>query len=417
MKRMKAIATTLLLAALAGSVISWPFRQNFWGGLLFAAFEASLVGALADWFAVVALFRHPLGLKFIPHTAIISSNRNRIIDTITDVVENQWFNIEILKAKINNYPLIDKLASILKSDAGRQQMEEFAASLVPNIIRDISPEYAAQFLHDMVREHFSEVKVSPEVIERLETSLKSLYADDVVDFFLDKAIEATSGQSFKGALKRTLRGAVEEYSSKGGFLRRISRGIGESFDVINYHEAAESVAHQIREFLVGVRQPGNFYRGKIMTALDDVKIADPENSSAVLGSLLEKVLLTGEGFQATVEVLNALKAQLTSGDMENSPLVKYLANIVVEQSENIRTDEEKKAKVEGWIKGQLIALVDKYHGIVGAIVRENLQALNDESFVESLEDKVGDDLQWIRVNGTVIGLLVGVAQYLILHLL
>jgi len=78
MKRMKMIATLMFLLALASSLIAWFFRESFMGGLLFAASEAALVGALADWFAVVALFRHPLGLKFIPHTAIIPNNRWRV---------------------------------------------------------------------------------------------------------------------------------------------------------------------------------------------------------------------------------------------------------------------------------------------------------------------------------------------------
>ena len=72
---------------------------------------------------------------------------------------------------------------------------------------------------------------------------------------------------------------------------------------------------------------------------------------------------------------------------------------------------------EAWIKSELASLLERYHGVIGSIVREKLQGLNDAGLVESLEDKVGDDLQWIRINGTVIGALVGIAQYLLLHLL
>ena len=87
MKNMKKVATALLVLTILGSLTAWNFRTSFTGGLFFAAFEAALVGALADWFAVVALFRHPLGLKFIPHTAIIPNNRGRIIEGIVKIVE------------------------------------------------------------------------------------------------------------------------------------------------------------------------------------------------------------------------------------------------------------------------------------------------------------------------------------------
>jgi uncharacterized membrane-anchored protein YjiN (DUF445 family) len=91
--------------------------------------------------------------------------------------------------------------------------------------------------------------------------------------------------------------------------------------------------------------------------------------------------------------------------------------MVVEQINIIRQDEERKAVVELWIKSEIMGLLERYHAVIGMIVREKLQSLNDAGLVQSLEDKVGDDLQWIRINGTVIGALVGVLQYLLLHLL
>ena len=106
-KRMYGIATAMLLLAVVGSIIAWPYRGGFTGGLIFAACEASLVGALADWFAVVALFRHPLGLKFIPHTAIIPNNRGRIIEGIVKIVEKDWLSLDFIQSKLHDYPIID----------------------------------------------------------------------------------------------------------------------------------------------------------------------------------------------------------------------------------------------------------------------------------------------------------------------
>ena len=120
MRNMKAVATTLLLAAVLGSVVSWNFRSSFSGGLFFAACEAALVGALADWFAVVALFRHPLGLKFIPHTAIIPNNRDRIIEAIVKIVETDWLSLEFISAKIQAYPLVDGITAALQTDQARR---------------------------------------------------------------------------------------------------------------------------------------------------------------------------------------------------------------------------------------------------------------------------------------------------------
>nr|NLB18548.1 DUF445 family protein [Syntrophomonadaceae bacterium] len=119
MHQMRAIATLMLGLAVAGSAISWNFRGSFTGGLIFAACEAATVGALADWFAVVALFRHPLGLKFIPHTAIIPNKRGKIVEGIVKTVEKDWLSLDFIKGKIQTYSLVDEIASALDNEKGR----------------------------------------------------------------------------------------------------------------------------------------------------------------------------------------------------------------------------------------------------------------------------------------------------------
>jgi uncharacterized membrane-anchored protein YjiN (DUF445 family) len=417
MKRMKVIATFLFALALAGSIIVWPYRVSFTGGLLFAAFEAALVGALADWFAVVALFRHPLGLKFIPHTAIIPNNRGRIIEGIVTIVEKDWLSLDFIRSKILDYHLMDSLASAIETEEGRRGLERVAQSLVANMIQDLNPEDVARFVHLMLEDNLGEIKISSNLVERLESSLKNLYGEDVIQLFLDWAIASTRGEDFKQIIRRNLQRAAADYSNKGNYFRRLGKGLGESLDIFNYDEGAESLSNRINHFLVQMKDPSNNYHNRVRTELDKLQIADPDSTSTMLGELLKKIVGTEAGIAATVEVFAALKAQMMVSDKEEVPMIRYLTNMAIEQINIIRQDEERKLATESWIKTELASLLDHYHGVIGHIVREKLQSLNDIGLVESLEDKVGDDLQWIRINGTVIGALVGVAQYLLLHLL
>jgi uncharacterized membrane-anchored protein YjiN (DUF445 family) len=89
--------------------------------------------------------------------------------------------------------------------------------------------------------------------------------------------------------------------------------------------------------------------------------------------------------------------------------------MIIEQIRSIQQDLPRKQVTEDWIKTELMQILERYHGVIGGIVREKLQSLNDAGLVESLEDKVGEDLQWIRINGTVIGALVGIIQYMVLR--
>lgn len=416
MQKMKIWATGLLLAALAGAVISWPFRENFWGGLALAAFEASLVGALADWFAVVALFRHPMGLKFIPHTAIIPSNRDRIIDSIVYMVENQWLKLEVIKAKIQNYNVFDKICVVLQSDEGKERLKSLVASVLSNTIKDIEPEDIAQFILKAVKENFSEIKVSPELVYKLEVSLKELYSDDIIDFFADGAKGLLDNEDFLKVTRNTLRKAADDYTRRG-FLRRLGKGLGERFDLINYGEAAESIAGKLREVLDGIKSRNNPYREKIREGLINLEIIDRSSISTFFESWIQKAIYTEDGQRVMVEMVRNIKKQLFTEQLENSVIVNYFTDMAVTQLNTVGSDEKKKVQFEDWVKCEVLNIVERYHGVIGKLVKENLRSLNDQAFVESLEDRVSEDLQWIRINGTVIGAIVGVAQYLILHLI
>jgi len=417
MKQMKMIATFMFGLALIGSIVAWSFRDSFMGGLLFAACEAALVGALADWFAVVALFRHPLGLKFIPHTAIIPNNRGRIVEGIVAIVEKDWLSLDFIRSKILDYQVIDGIASALETEDGRQGLERLAQSVITNMIQDIKPDDAARFIHLMLADNVSQIKISPHLVERLESSVKSLYGDDVIRLMLNWAIAATKGEEFERVINRTLKRAAADYSNQGNFMRRLSKGLGESLDIFNYEEAASALTNRIHHFLIEMKDPDNQYHIKVKTEMENLKIADPDSASAGLSDMLKKIVGTEAGLSATADLFATLQTQLLDDSDKEIPLVRYLTTMVLEQINIVRQDEVRKAALEQWIKTEIMGLLERYHAVIGLIVREKLQSLNDAGLVQSLEDKVGDDLQWIRINGTVIGALVGVLQYLLLHLL
>ncbi len=417
MKRMKTIATLMFGLALAGSIMAWPFKNSFMGGLLFAACEAALVGALADWFAVVALFRHPLGLKFIPHTAIIPNNRSRIIEGIVSIVEKDWLSLDFIRSKLMAYPVIDGIASALETDEGRQGLEKLAQSIIIHMIKDLKPEDAARFSHLMLAENIDQIKISPQLVERLESSLKSLYGEDVIRMMLDWAIISTRGEEFERVIYRTLKRAATDYSNQGNFIRRLGKGLGESLDIFNYEEAAAVLTGRINHFLIEMKDSANHYHIKIKTELEHLQMADPDSVSDSLSDMLKKIIGTEAGLSATVELFAAIKTQLLSDSNKDIPIVHYLTTLTLQQINLIRQDEARKAALEEWIKHEIMGLLERYHALIGLIVREKLDSLNDVGLVYSLEDKVGDDLQWIRINGTVIGAIVGIVQYLVLHLL
>ncbi|MDD4775197.1 MAG: DUF445 domain-containing protein [Syntrophomonas sp.] len=417
MRNMKTAATTLLVLTVLGSLAAWNFRASFTGGLFFAAFEAALVGALADWFAVVALFRHPLGLKFIPHTAIIPNNRGRIIEGIVKIVETDWLSLDFIAAKVQAYPLLDGLAEALSADEVRRGFEETAQSISHNIIENLDPADLSEFFHTMLSDNLDSIKFAPSLVESIEDTVKQLYSDDVIRLMLDWAIASTSGEEFEQSIKRLLTRAVADYSNQGSFVRRLGKGLGETLDIVNYDDAALILSHRINHFLKEMKAPDNRFHVRIKQEIENLQLLDPAAASAVLGDSVRKFVGTETGIKATSELFAVVKDQLLRDGDRGMPLVTYLTGVILQQVAAIRQDEMRKAELEAWLKDKIISLLERYHALIGRMVREKLESLNDAGLVESLEDKVGDDLQWIRINGTVIGALVGIVQYLVLHLI
>ena len=414
MKKTKKVATALLILALLGAVISWPFRTNFWGGLALTAFEASLVGALADWFAISALFRHPLGLKFIPHTAIIPNNKGRIIDSIVYLVEDEWLKIDILKEKINKLEFVDMINNLMHSEEGQNRLREIISSVVSNTLSNINSQEAAMFTRNFIKQNEEAIILPTGVVERVEKSAKELYGEDIIDLFIEGAKKLIDTEEFSQVAQNTLRKSANDYS-QSNVLRRLGKGFGERLDIINYNEAAESIVKRLGETLENMKSEYNPYRIKIRRGIMQYQLTERVDIAGVLNNGIKKLVDSDAGQRVLINIIDELKNQ--TRDFTDSSFIQYITNIVLAQIEQINNDIEKKNQVEDWIKNEALSLVERYHGIIGNLVRENLESLNDEGFVISLEERVGDDLQWIRINGTVIGGIVGILQYLILHLI
>src|SRR5881275_3133928 len=139
-----AVWSLVLAVAVLGAVLQRANVAPFWGGLLLAFGEAALVGGLADWFAVRALFAHPFGIPF-PHSAIIPRNRRRIEAELRNLVENEWLPRDMLLGRINSFDFVgDMLLPFVHSH--RDTLHSVLRTAAKNVLQDVSPPHIASFL-------------------------------------------------------------------------------------------------------------------------------------------------------------------------------------------------------------------------------------------------------------------------------
>jgi uncharacterized membrane-anchored protein YjiN (DUF445 family) len=408
------VGTVSLVISVAGAVAchvgltTGPFVDALWLRVLAAGFEAAVVGGLADWFAVTALFRHPLGIP-IPHTAIIPHRRAKLTEGIVNMVEQDWLSPEVIGARLMRFAPSRIVVEWLSDP---EHVERLSAP-----IRDLMRGFARTL---------TEPEVARFVEETMEGQLKSVPLDAATGRWLAHAIQSEAGNAaFTSAatslanLARRPRTAAElhwwiDRSARtlraGGkrfvpfMLRRkiVQRKIVEAacdYAASELGNAARNLDHPLRRLFR--RSLGGF--AERLAAGDADALAQAERlRAAVLESL--------ESGELVKTMLGRLRAQLEGELADPSGRLSRLVDRKLRELVLDRLDDpERQAAFDRWVRTTADQLLRKYHHQIGITVRENLEALDTGALVERIESRVGADLQFIRLNGAVVGGLVGMA--------
>ncbi|WCN38764.1 DUF445 domain-containing protein [Aneurinibacillus uraniidurans] len=403
-KEAKYIAGISLGIMGAGFAATLPFHDRLVSGIINGGFEAGLVGGLADWFAVTALFRHPLGLP-IPHTALLPRNRKRITDALVHTLENDWLTKESIEAKIREVHMVDKLLDLLESEMTGSAFREAVQTIAVRVIRSIDTAIFVPILAQMGRDYIRSIDTKQLLDRLIEEAIAGEYDSKLFDFALSRASDWAVRTETKHKLGSMALSALNNLELDG-FMQF----------------ALKSFAGMVNE-----EKLGSILQTLIVHGCDNLRRSGNKNRQAVLLYIREELARAGEheGLQKAVE--NAKEVMVTRinleekiADMLTQLKERVLAYVQTEAFldrqalpllscllTDIKQDQGLCDRLEGWMKRQLVMLINRNHSKIGTLVRENLDRLTDETLIEMMEDKIGKDIQWIRVNGAVCGFLIG----------
>jgi uncharacterized membrane-anchored protein YjiN (DUF445 family) len=400
--RMKSRATGLLVFMGVVFVVTRLFEpEHPWLGYIRATAEASMVGGIADWFAITALFRHPLNLP-IPHTAIISNRKDRIGRSLGNFVQNNFLSPEVLTAKLRAAQISRRAAEWLSDpDSARKAAQNLGAVLTSagNVVRD---EDVHALLDRSVVEPLRRMPIAPVLSKGLEL----LTLGDRHQQLLDRIIGGLNGLVAEN--EALIRERIREESPwwvpelvENKIHRKVLGGIERTlFDVgaDPDHRLRHQFDHLLMEWIVQLQESP-----EVMARAEAIKqqLLDPETSGRIAVSLWKEVkaalgregpVVEGGGIDAVARGLSALgRAALE--------------------------DEVLLQKIDGWVISAVLRVVDQHRHEVGQIIAQTVSAWNPEETSRRIELLVGRDLQFIRINGTLVGGLVGLILYTLTQLL
>ncbi len=410
LRNAKAFATMLLvIAATVYFTCRWLEAQAAadgelpaaWVGYVRAAAEAGMVGALADWFAVVALFRHPMGIP-IPHTAIVRRKKDQVGESLAQFVGENFLNPTLIVDKVRKADIPLRTGQWLATPGNGEVVSAHVGKFVGNALAAVNPKDAEAVLKAAVIDEVAAPQWGPPAGRVLEQLIEEGKTEPVIDqavaWLYRKSVNAGP------VIERMVGERAPSWAPS--FVNEL---IGD-----RVHRELTQWAWQVHT------QPNHEAREALRNFL--TKLAtDLQHDPATIAKVeeLKADLLASQAVEKAPAMLwsSASNNLIAAARDENSLLRTKIAETARSYGEKIVADQSLQAEMSNRLEKAVVFLADNYAGEITAIISETVQRWDADEASDKIELMVGRDLQFIRVNGTVVGSLAGLVIYTVSTLL
>ncbi|MBP4140688.1 DUF445 domain-containing protein [Flavobacterium sp. P4023] len=394
LKKMKNIA----LFVLGIAVVCFFVAHHYKVGWLKAISEAAMVGGIADWFAVVALFKHPLGIP-IPHTALIPNNKDAIGQNLGSFVSDEFLIKEKLEIKLDEFDFATKATNWLKNE---ENSTKIASLLVENVIPVVLKTIDDTDVKNFIQQQF-EIKLKQlNFSEWIALGLESLSKSDKQTEFITNVLTVLAAELEANRIEidEKVKSATPWYTM-GVADKKIAKG----------------VYNGLYEFLNSAKEPDSTIREKInlyvFNFIEELKNA-PEMQQKINSIIIN--FTQKEEFQNYIgsiwqEIKKAVTEDINNG--EESKIKISLARMISNFGLTIQNDIVMTTKINNFLKIDLLGVLLRNKKAIGDLIANSVQSWDKKEIADKLELEVGKDLQFIRINGTVVGGIVGLFIYFV----
>jgi uncharacterized membrane-anchored protein YjiN (DUF445 family) len=404
LRQMKAVALGFLIAAtVLFLVCTWAQSRGAgpWVGYVRAAAEAGMVGALADWFAVTALFKHPLGIP-IPHTAIIRRKKDQLGEGLGTFVRENFLSPAVVETKIRDAEIAGRLGKWLAEPVNATRVAGESATVLRVVVELLRDEDVQQVIDKMIVRRIAEPQWGPPVGRVLSTMLAENRQEALIQLLCDRAFEwsLNAGDTIERVVVRDSPSWSPKFVDQL-LGDRIHRELMDFTDKVRRnpnHELRQSANRFLFEFADDLQN-------------DPATVAKAE-------SVKEQLMARDEVSRAAETAWRTLKRLVLEGvDDPSSALRTRVTDSVVRIGESLCSDADLRDKVDNWIVRGAQHLVTQYGVEITAIITETIERWDADEASQRIELHVGRDLQFIRINGTVVGALAGLVIYSVAQIL
>jgi uncharacterized membrane-anchored protein YjiN (DUF445 family) len=396
LRAMKARATGLLVGAAVVFVLARIFHTGHrWVDYVLAAAEGAMVGGLADWFAVTALFRHPMGLP-IPHTALIPTRKNQLGVAIGEFVEQNFLTGSVVLDKLRAAGMARRAATWAADDENAATVARHASAVLAGAAGVLRDEAVQGAIEHSMASWVRRIPLAPVAGRALKVATQDGRHEELLD------------AAFRGGVR-----FLEEHREdlRGRFGKESPWWVPDAIDDRVFNKLFDG----LRDFLleVGATPHHEFrqYLEQRIHVLADRLQNDPDLLKR--GEDLKEQLLAHPAVRAwTMSLWTDFKNLLQRQAIDpSSQLRRRIAEEVAIIAVRIGDDDEMLGKIDGWIESAVLYLLDEHRHQAGDLIASTVARWDPQDASRRVELAVGRDLQFIRINGTVVGGLAGLVIY------
>ena len=405
-----------LAVALGGLIATEAALRHGWllapgWTVLLQAFESATVGGLADWFAVSALFREiPLPL-IRRHTNIIIRNRRRIADGIADMVQNRWLAPAILREHLPNFSASQYVLEFLSRDDHLESVVGILRDVFRQFAKGIDAPEVAAFLERALEAQLTNFKLTESLGRWLGQRIRGHDHYGLWDTLLPLIEKAVREPGVEAFARRMVGRTIEAYK-ESGFLKRLVVEVAHGLNLVHEETIAVAFLSNVEKAVREAQSdPAHPLRARIDAILIDLadKLARGDAGALSMIKKLQTVFIHRDDAREMLQAGLRRFSETIDKELQelNSDLNQWMRRSLSHWRDEFRRDQAAQEKVDRWINQAVLELIEKRHDMIGQMVHRSLEKLSDLDLVGQIEDKVGQDLQYIRLNGAIVGGLAG----------
>ncbi|MET7611363.1 DUF445 domain-containing protein [Streptomyces seoulensis] len=397
-RRMKLTAAGLLLfVAVVYALATWAGHAGagHWTGYVAAAAEAGMVGALADWFAVTALFRHPLGLP-IPHTAIIPTKKDQLGVSLGEFVGENFLSEDVVRQRLAAVGIGSRLGDWLAEPANADRVTAELATALRGALTVLRDSDVQAVVGEAITRRADAREIGPAVGKLLDRIVADGGHRRVVDLVVGRAHEWLERH------RDDVMVAIEG-GAPGWTPRFVDRKVG------------DRVYKELLRFVTEMREmPAHPARAALDRFLTDFAsdLQSDTETRARVDRLKREVLARDEVQDLIASAWTAVRSMIVAAaEDEQSELRLRVRAGLLSLGRRLATEPKMQGKVDRWVEGAAVHVVTSYRKEITSLITETVAGWDAEHTTRKIEAHIGRDLQFIRINGTVVGSLAGLVIY------